>query len=494
MPDSKAIVVGAGFGGLTAASLLAREGFDVDVVEKLDQPGGRATVWEKDGFVFDLGPSWYLMPEVFEKFFSEFGRKPSDYYELVRLDPHYRVFFSPQDVMDVRADLKENLRLFEKREKGGAEKLRSYLDSASYQYNVAMNEFIYKEYRSMFDFMNRKLMVEGTKLHIFESLDKYASRYIKDPDLRKILEYNIVFLGGTPKNSPALYALMSHVDFNLGVWYPKGGMGMLSKGFHDVAVEQGVKFHFNTEVKKILTEGKKVSGVETSGGRMEADLVVVNADYPHAELDLLEKKDRAYKEKYWKRKSIAPSSVLFYVGLDKELENVTHHNLYFAHEWEKHFETIFDKPSWPDDPSYYVCCPSKTDETVAPEGKENLFFLVPVAPGLEDPDKIREQLFEKVIRHFEKLTGESVLDHIVVKRIFSHRDFKDRYNAYKGTALGFAHTLMQTAVFRPSHYSKKVKNLFYTGHYTHPGIGVPMVIISSQILAKEISKTWSTER
>jgi len=486
--EKRVIVIGSGFGGMAAAALLARDGYSVTVVEKNDQPGGRAIVYEDQGFLFDMGPSWYLMPEVFEDLFGEFARKPSDFYELKRLDPSYKVFYGPGRSVVIEADLEKTKALFESMEPGAGEKLREYLESAKYQYEIAMGQFIYKEYSSIFDFLNKKLVFEGTKLHIFDSLDGYVKRFIKSHDLRKILEYTIVFLGGSPYNSPAMYALMSHVDFNLGVWYPMGGMGELSKAFHRLCVDLGVEFRFGEEVKHILVENGSARGVETTRGTIDADILVVNADYPHAEIDLLDKKSRSYDEKYWKKKSIAPSCVLMYVGLDRKLDCLEHHNLYLSDSWDEHFSSIFDKPEWPENPSYYVCCPSRTDPAVAPEGKENLFFLVPVAAGLDDTDDVREKYFRSTIEHLEKLTGEKILDHVISKRIVTHRDFSSLYNAYKGTALGLAHTLRQTAIFRPGHRSKKVGSLYYSGQYTHPGIGVPMVLISSKILAKEIGK------
>lgn len=482
------IVIGAGIGGMASAALLAKEGYEVKVIEKNDQPGGRAIYHRDSGFTYDMGPSWYLMPEVFEDFFQQFGKVPSDYYELIRLDPSYRVFLGDGRKLDISADLGKNMELFDSIEKDGGKKLKEYLDSASYQYKIAMGEFIYKEYRSIFDFLNKKLILEGTKLHVFDSLDGYAKKYIKDPDLRKILEYTIVFLGGTPYNSPAMYALMSHVDFKLGVWYPREGMGKLSRSFHTLCVEQGVDFIFNEEVKRIIVEKGKATGVETGDGTYSSDLVIVNADYPHSEIDLLEKGSRSYSERYWNKKAIAPSCVLMYIGLDKKVDGLEHHNLYLSSKWDEHFKTIFDRPKWPDDPSYYICCPSKTDDTVAPEGKENLFFLVPVAAGLDDTEEIRENYYRKTLEHLGNILGENLINHVISKRIVTHRDFSSLYNAYKGTALGLAHTLRQTAVFRPSHYSKKVKDLYYTGQYTHPGIGVPMVVISSKILAGEIVK------
>jgi phytoene desaturase len=486
MRNGEVVVVGAGFSGLATAALLAKDGLDVTVIEKNEQPGGRASVWKEGGFTFDMGPSWYLMPDVFERFFAEFGKKPEDLMELVRLDPSYRVFYGPDDSLDISSDLEKNLALFDKMEENGAEKMKKYLDSAQHQYDVAMNQFIYKDYKHLTDFFNRKLVMEGAKLHVFDKLDHYAQRFFENPKIRKILEYNIVFLGGTPYNTPALYALMSHVDFNLGVWYPIGGLGKLVEVMYDIGKSQGVNFIFNEEVKKIEIEGKTAKKVITDTNSYEADTIVVNADYAYAETQLLDKKHQSYPKKYWEGKSIAPSALLFFLGLDKKMDNLIHHNLYFHPQWEKHFDTIFKHPAWPDEPSYYVSCTSKTDPTSAPQGKENMFILVTVAPGLEDNEEIRERFYSKTLEHLEGLAGENIRDSVVVKRSFAHKDFSERYNAYQGTALGFAHTLRQTAIFRPRHKSKKVKNLYYTGHYTHPGIGVPMVIISSQILSKEI--------
>jgi len=488
MGKKKVIVVGSGFGGLAAAGLLARDDHDVIVIEKNEQAGGRASVWKNDGFTFDMGPSWYLMPDVFEKFFLEFGKKPEDYMDLVRLDPSYRVFFDIDDYVDISADLEKNLDLFEKLEPGAKAKMKEYLESSKYEYDIAIKDFIYKDYKHLTDFFKPKLIVEGTKLHMFKKLDSYAQRFFKSEKIRKILEYTIVFLGGSPYDSPALYSLMSHVDFNMGVWFPKGGMGKLVEAIRKIAEEQGVKFVFNEPVKKILIQNGKTVGVKTSEKNYYADIVVVNADYAWAELNLLDKENRSYSEKYWEKRKIAPSAYLLFLGIDKPIKRFLHHNLYFCSNWVDHFDDIFKHSKWPDRFSYYVSCISKTDKTTAPKDCENVFVLVPVAPGLEDNEKIREIYFNKTIDHMQKLAGENLRDHIIVKRIFAHKDFSQRYNAYKGTALGLAHTLKQTAIFRPQHESKKAKNLYYTGHYNHPGIGVPMVIISSQILAVEIKK------
>jgi 1-hydroxy-2-isopentenylcarotenoid 3,4-desaturase len=488
MSKKNVIIVGAGFGGLAAAALLAKQGHTVKVIEKNEQSGGRASIWVKDGFTFDMGPSWYLMPDVFEKYFAEFDKKPEEYMELVRLDPSYRVFFGIDDSVDISKDLEKNLDLFETLEPGAKEKMKEYLDKSTYEYDIAMKDFIYKDYKHLTDFLKPRLIVEGTKLHMFEKLDDYAQRYFKSEKIRKILEYTIVFLGGSPYDSPALYSLMSHVDFNMGVWFPKGGMGKLAEAMQKLAEEQGAEFFYNEPVEKIIVENGKATSVKTTKGTHQADFIVVNADNAWAEMNLLEEKYRTYDQKYWEKRNIAPSAYLLYLGLDKQLKNFIHHNLYFDPNWINHFDDIFKQPKWPENFSYYVSCISKTDPKTAVDGGENVFVLIPVAPGLEDTEEIREKYFNRTIDHMEKLAGENIRDHIIVKRIFAHTDFSNRYNAYKGTALGLAHTLKQTAVFRPRHQSKKVKNLYYTGHYNHPGIGVPMVIISSQILSDIIRR------
>jgi phytoene desaturase len=488
MRKKNIIIVGSGFGGISASALLAKQGHNVIVIEKNDHSGGRASVYKKDGFNFDMGPSWYLMPDVFEKFFAEFNKKPEDYMDLIRLEPSYRVFFGENDYVDISSDQEKNLDLFESLEPGAREKMKEYLKKSKYEYDIAMRDFIYKDYKHLTDFFKPRLIIEGTKLHMFEKLDAYAQRYFKSQKIRKILEYTIVFLGGSPYDSPALYSLMSHVDFNMGVWFPKGGMGSLAKAMTKLAEKQGVQFIYNEPVNQLLIEQNKVIGVKTEKKVHRADLVVVNADYAWAEQTLLNETHQSYSNKYWEKRKIAPSAYLLYLGLDKQLKNFLHHNLYFHPQWDEHFKDIFKTPTWPNHFSYYVSCISKTDPTTAIPGGENVFVLIPVAPGLNDTDEIRSKYFNKVLNHMEKLTGENIKNHILIKRIFTHRDFSNRYNAYKGTALGLAHTLKQTAIFRPKHQSKKVKNLYYTGHYNHPGIGVPMVIISSQILAEEIKK------
>lgn len=487
----KIIIVGAGLGGLSAAALLAKAGFDVLVLEKNATVGGRARVFKEKGFTFDMGPSWYLMPDVFERFFALFDKKPSDFFKLVRLNPAYRMFFDKKKVIDIAEKLSDNKKLFEKLEKGGGEKFFKYLEESKYKYEVAMSGFIYKEYKTFFDFFNKQMLMGGAQLKVFESIDKYVKRFFTSDIARKILEYNIVFLGGNPDNTPALYSIMAHIDFNLGVWYPLGGMGKVVEALKKLAEGHGARIVCNAEVRNIYVENGKAKSVLVGDKKYSADIVIANADYPYVENQLLDKKYCSYDESYWKKKTIAPSSFIIYLGIKGKVKGLAHHNLFVEYDWMKHFDQIFKEPSWPESFSYYVSCPSKTDPKIAPKEDENLFILVPVAAGLEDTPEIREKFFKKIMGLLETTLKEKIEKRILVKKIFTVNDFTKEYNAYKGTALGLTHTLMQSAIFRPGMRSKKVKNLYYVGQYTHPGIGVPMVMIAAEIISTTIQKEYA---
>jgi len=487
------VVIGGGYGGLATAALLAHDGHEVTLLEKNYDLGGRARVWKTRGFVFDMGPSWYLMPEVFERYFQLFGKTIQDYYHLQPLDPLYRIFFHKQEVLDVPANQEDILKVFASLEKDGDKKLLSYLKQAGYKYTIAMKEFLYKEYTTIFSFLNWKMITEGTQLNVFASLDRFVRKYFQDHRARKILEYAMVFLGNSPKNSPALYSIMSHVDLTLGVWYPMGGMGKLVDALTSLCQEHGVTIHTGEEVNGFEYQGERISAVKTATSVYPTDVVVSSADYAHTEQDLLDSPHRTYDSQYWETRVIAPSMFIMYLGLNKRLTNLTHHNLYFSLDWDNHFEAIFTRPSWPEDPCFYLSCPSKTDPSVAPEGKENLFLLVPIAPGLQDTEDIRQRYASYALNHVEEVIGESIQDAIEVQRIFTVSDYRRDYHAFKGTALGMAHTLSQTAVFRPPHRSKKIPNLYFTGQYTHPGVGVPMVLIAAEIVAGLLSESSHKE-
>jgi len=488
MTTKKIVVIGAGFGGLSAAALLAKDGHQVTVLEKHNMVGGRARVWQERGFSFDMGPSWYMMPEIYERYFSLFGKKPSDYYSLKRLSPSYRAYFGESDKVDMPSDVEETYKLFESIETGAGEKLREYLAQAEYQYEVSMKEFIYKDFNSIFDFFTKRMITEGRKLHVFEKLSSFTKRYFKNERLRKLLEYSMVFLGGAPDNTPALYSVINHADLNLGVWYPQGGFGAVASAFQKLAEEQGVKFEFEQTVTGFEYEKNQIRKVKTSSGDFEADLVVANADYHFVDQTLLEKQYRDYSPRWWNKRVVAPSAFIVYVGVNKKLSGLLHHTLFLDKDWTEHFNTIFNKPAWPDQPSFYLCTPSQTDDSVAPEGSENLFFLAPIASGLDDTPEVHERLKNNLYDRLEKITGQKFKENIVVERVFSLKDFSGDYNAFRGTGLGLAHTLWQTAYFRPRMRSKKLSNLYYVGHHTQPGVGVPMVVISGQIVSEKIGK------
>jgi len=486
----KVVVIGAGYAGLSSAALLAKQGFDVTLVEKLDTVGGRARHWKTEGFTFDLGPSWYLMPEVFEHYFSLFGKKREDYYTLKPLDPYYKVFFSKEETALLTADHEKNGDLFESFAVGGKQRFNDYVDSATYKYQVAMNEFLYKDYKHLGQFFNKKIMTEGLRLGIFKKLDDFVSRYFTDRRAKQILEYAMVFLGTHPVKAPAIYSIMSHVDLRLGVFFPEEGMAGVAKGMARLAKEMGVKIVTGEEVTKIVTEHGRAVSVETAAQTYPADIVVSCADYHHTERSLIDSSQASYSRRYWEKRVVAPSMFIVYLGMNRKLKNLEHHNLYFAPDWNGHFSTIFDTPAWPEKPCFYLSCISKTDPTSAPEGAENVFLLVPTAPGMKDDDETRESYLAHVLTHVREITGEDLTKDVAVRRVYTQRDFIHDYNAFKGTALGLSHNLMQTAIFRPSNQSKKVENLFYAGQYTHPGVGVPMVLIASQIVAQKIQDLY----
>ncbi|NYB51968.1 MAG: phytoene desaturase [Methanobacteriaceae archaeon] len=488
----KVLIVGAGFGGLSAAALLAKDGYEVTVIEKNEGPGGRASVYSEKGFYFDMGPSWYLMPDVFQHFYANFHKKPEDLFQLDKLDPSYRVFFDDTKVVDVASDLEKNYELFDSLEEGGAEKLKEYLASAEELYDHSVKEMLYRDYTSILDFLNGKMLLAGIRMNILENLEHFVNRKFSSDEARKIVQYSIGFLGSSPQKTPSLYHIMSHIDLTLGVWYPQGGMREVARTMMELAQSYGAEFRFNEPVELLEVHEKNVKRVITSEGVYEPDIVIMNADYAHSELDLLTKENRTYDEDYWEKRVLAPSALVAYVGIDREMESLVHHNLFLEKDWAEGFDTLFDpeKADWPENPSYYVNIPSKTDKTAAPPGSDTLFILIPLPPGIKDTTEKREALYNKILDDLEAKTQENIRDHIVVKRIFALEDFKDRYNAYKGTALGLSHTLMQTALFRPAHKSKKVENLYYSGQFTHPGIGVPMTLISSEIVAQEINDRY----
>jgi len=482
-------VIGAGFGGLSTACYLADAGADVTVLERNEQVGGRASTLHTDGYDFDMGPSWYLMPDVFERFFDAFGRKPQDYYELEQLDPHYRIFWKDGDDLDITGDIDATKEAFESYEDGAGEALENYLEEAAYTYDVGMERFVYQDRSKLRDFLDPEVARSANGISLLGTMDDHVADYFEHPKLRQVMQYSLVFLGGAPSNTPALYNLMSHVDFNLKVWYPEGGMSAVADRIGDLAEELGVEFRLNEPVERIDPYARAYV-THTEGGRYRSDAVVSDADYAHTEMDLLEPEYRGHDEAYWDDRTWAPSAFLLYLGVDGDLENLEHHTLVLPEDWEPHFDDIFEHPAWPEDPAYYVCAASETDDSVAPEGKSNLFVLVPIAAGLDDDEETRERYRNLVLEDLAEHTGEDVRERIEVEERFSVSEFADRYNSYAGTALGMAHTLTQTALFRPPHRSTELRGLYFTGANTTPGIGVPMCLISGELAADAVAEDY----
>ncbi len=484
--SDRIIVIGAGFAGLSAAASLAADGHSVTVLEKHDQPGGRARVLHQQGFAFDMGPSWYWMPDVMERFFGRFDKKVSDYFSLVRLDPSYQVIFSDSEAVSLPADFVALQGLFEEIEPGSGSRLKEFLEEAGRKYEASMRKFVYKPCLSVSEFASFELLSSLFSLDLMQSFSTHARKFFRDPRILQIIEFPVLFLGASPARTPAMYSIMNYADMKLGTWYPMGGMHKLVEAMASLAGEMGADIRLSAPVSSIRVENRRATGVVTSGEALDADLVLAGADYHHVEQHLLEPEYRTYSEKYWDSRTMAPSCLLYYIGLDIKLGKLEHHNLFFDADYERHAASIYDTKSWPEKPLFYTCCPSATDPGVAPAGHENLFVLIPVAAGLDDTPEIRAQYFQMVLGRLERFCGESISEHIVYSKSYAGSDFTRDYNAFKGNAYGLANTLKQTAMLKPSLRSKKVKNLFYTGQLTVPGPGVPPSIISGQVAADYI--------
>jgi len=480
------IVVGGGFGGLSTAAYLADAGYEVTVLERNDQLGGRASVLEREGFRFDMGPSWYLMPDVFERFFAHFDRAPSDYYELTHLDPHYRVFFKDGDELAVTGDLDQLTTLFEAYEPGAGDAFREYLAQSRETYEVGMDQFVYTDRPRFRDYLDWDVAKNARGLGLLKSMEDHVASYFDDPKLQQLVQYSLVFLGGSPSNTPALYSLMSHVDVTLGVHYPDGGMGSVVDAVVALGRELGVTYRTGFDVERIRGRRGAFTVESTEGRRLSADVVVSDADLAHTEQDLLAPGDRQYDRSYWEDRTIAPSAFLLYLGVDGGVDPLAHHSLVLPTDWDLHFDQIFEDPTWPEDPAYYVCAPSVTDPTVAPPGASTVFVLVPIAAGLDDDPETREQYRDAVLDDLARNAGVDLRDRIRVEETFAVSDFTTRYNALEGTALGLAHTLRQTGPLRPDHRSSAVDGLYFTGGFTRPGIGVPMCLISGEHTATAV--------
>lgn len=478
-------IIGSGFSALAAACYLAKSGNKVTVYEKNNTIGGRARQLIKDGFTFDIGPSWYWMPDVFEKFFGDFNKKPSNYYELSKLSPAYKVFFGVDDFVTIADNLPEIVAAFEAIEKGSGAKLSSFMKEAQSNYNIAIKDLVYRPGESPLELITMQTALKVTQF--FSNISKDVKKKFKNKKLIQILEFPVLFLGAKPSDTPSFYSFMNYADFGLGTWQPKDGMYSVIQGIEKLAVELGVKIITNSPIEKIIVENKKAVAIVINGNRIDSDIVLSGADYHHSET-LLDEKDRQYSENYWEKKTFAPSSLLFYVGFNKKLKNVVHHNLFFDVDFDKHASEIYDSPKWPNEPLFYANFTSITNQNTAPEGCENGFFLIPIAPGIEDTPELRNQYFDIIIDRFEKITQQEVKNNVIFRESFCVNDFVKEYNSYKGNAYGMANTLLQTAFLRPNLKSKKVENLYFTGQLTVPGPGVPPALISGKLVSDLIEK------
>lgn len=486
----KITIIGSGFSALAASAYLAQSGHEVTVFEKNSTIGGRARQLKREGFTFDMGPSWYWMPDVFERFFADFGKKTTDYYELIKLSPAYRVYYGIDDFISIADNLPDIIFAFEAIEKGSGKILNDFMAEAKSNYDIAIKDLVYRPGVSPLELITVETAMKVGQF--FSNISKDVRKKFKNERLIQILEFPVLFLGAKPSDTPSFYSFMNYADFGLGTWHPKTGMFDVVRGMESLARELGVKFQTNSKIEKIIVENKTAVALQVNGEIIASDLILSGADYHHTET-LLDQEHRAYSEKYWDSRVFAPSSLLFYVGFNKKIENISHHALFFDVDFYQHAKDIYDEPQWPKEPLFYANFPSVTDKTAAPEGMESGFFLVPLAPGINDTEALREEYFDKIMDRFETLTQQSIRKNIIFKESFCKNDFVSEYNSYKGNAYGMANTLLQTAFLRPKLKSKKVKNLYFTGQLTVPGPGVPPALISGKLVSELINKQFSEQ-
>ncbi|MFM7106672.1 MAG: phytoene desaturase family protein [Flavobacteriales bacterium] len=491
MSQKSVAVIGGGFAGLSAATDLAAKGYKVTVFEKNKTTGGRGRMMKQEGFTYDMGPSWYWMPDVFEAYFRRFGKEVSNYYELKRLDPSYRVFLEDGSAFDVPANLEEFRSMLEKLEPGCGESFDVFLNEAKTKYEVSMSDFVWKPSLSWTEFLSPKLLKGAMQLQLFSSLSAHVRKHFSDPRIIQLLEFPVLFLGAKPDKTPAMYSLMNYADIALGTWYPVGGMSKIAEAMTQLAIETGVIIETAANAEEIQVEGKRAKSIRVNGVVKSYDAIVAAADYHHVEQKLLKPEFRTYNSNYWEQRTMSPSSLLFYLGIKGKVNGLLHHNLFFDRSFDEHAVAIYDNPQWPKDPLFYTCVTSKSDDTVAPDGCENVFILIPVAPGLKSDDGARDGYLRECLQRIHKYTGEDLTDRIIYKKSYAHEEFIQDYNAFKGNAYGLANTLKQTAVLKPRMRSAKVENLFFAGQLTVPGPGVPPSLISGCIASEQLHKYFN---
>ena len=484
--DKSISIIGSGFSSLSAACYLAKQGYNVSVYEKNNDFGGRARQLKENGFTFDIGPSFYWMPDIFDRFFNDFNKKTSDYYELTKLNPAYSVYFDENNSIPIEDSLEKICNRFEKIETGSSIKLKKFILNARENYRVAVLDLIYK----MPGESPLELVTIDTikKVKYFlTNIRREVRKDFKNHMLRAILEFPVLFLGAKPSDTPAFYNFMNYADFGLGTFQPKNGFYDVVQGMIKLAKSLGVSFYNNSNVTKVITEKNKVIGLEINEKIIKSDIVVSGADYNFTE-KLLPKKLRQSSDKYFEKRTLAPSALLFYIGFNKKLNNIEHHNLIFDTDFDQHAVEIYDDPKWPTNPLLYASFTSKTHKHTAPEGCENGVFLIPIAPNLDDNKETRKKYLDILIKKLEKVTKQNLKSNIIYLKSYCVNDFVDDYNSYKGNAYGLANTLLQTAFLRPKLRSKKVSNLYFCGQLTVPGPGVPPALVSGKLVSDLILK------
>lgn len=483
----KVTIIGAGFAGLYAACYLSKKGYAVEVYEKNESAGGRSRVYSENGYTFDMGPSWYWMPELIDSLFDELGEKRTDYYHLSRLSPSYKVFWKDDQPTEVPSDMNDLFALFDTFEPEGGRKLATFLSDAKTKYDIAIPEYLEKPGLKLGEVINFKVMKQSLKLDVFKSVDKDVNKRFKSLKAVSLLNFPVLFLGEMPTKIPSLYTLMNYADMGLGTWYPDKGMGQLADALKQIAEKNGVVFHFNSPVSAFDCVEGKIKGIRVGEQLIPVDQVIAGADYNFVEQNLVPEKYRRYSKKYWDQRRLAPSCLIYYLGVNKKIEGLLHHNLFFDEDLTAHGKEIYDDPKWPSKPLFYVCAPSKTDKEVAPENCENLFILMPIAPDLKDTQELRDKYYEIIMNRLEKHTNSAVKAHVEYRRDYCINDFKADYNAFKGNAYGLANTLRQTANLKPK-ITSKLTNLYYCGQLTVPGPGIPPSLISGKIAAQILMK------
>mgnify|MGYP003582227438 CR=1 FL=1 len=484
---AKISIIGAGIGGLATANLLAQDGHEVHVYEKNAQLGGRAGRFAKEGFTFDTGPSWYLMPKVFDAYFNLLGTSSKEQLDLIKLTPAYKVYSSNQ-ALTITGDLAQDAKTFERIEKGSGAALKTYVEKSRETYRLALQHFLYNNFKQPKDIVNKQVTARlGSMLYLATTpIHSYVQRYFKNPQLQQILEYPTVFLGSSPYSAPALYSLMSALDFDEGVYYPKGTMYAVVESLERIGRKLGVAYHLETEVTRIVVEDGRASGIQLGDNTtVESDIVIANADLHFTETKLLAPKYQTYPAAYWKKKEPSPSALLMYIGVEGKIPEFEHHTLLFTKNWRQNFHAIFKTKQVPTPASLYISKTSGLDST-APKGCENIFILVPLPAGIALTAEEQESLADEYLAQIKDTTGVDIKSRTRTRTLFGPNDFVSSYNSWQGSMLGPSHKLTQSAFFRTNNQSKKVSNLYYVGAGTRPGIGVPMCLISAELVREKI--------